>query len=350
MVEERLDDQPILVDWHRLYQTLMFRTHPEVDLLPRYRKLAIDSKEHASAIYLLGRVDPDLDAGEKLVKQAAAAKPPCGQAISRLAFRALCAGQFAEAARLFEQALPLLAEKTVARTMRNNALLADGKYDALVQVLQSESQNVGQKAQALFDIVRVHGVRGDNANAKQALDQLLQLLPPGERDSIGKLLAAMLCACANDVDGFLKAKAGAPSFETAFLRGNLKEAGELVAQKDINKTAHHCLVYLEATRSGAKELAESHWNTLLDDLRKADPEQKLFADLLDGKQPSREGLLRRIPVDPNDKRALLLVYAQRFPQQGTEAIALARQLNFQHDAIALCLGKYLQELEAGGRR
>ena len=52
--ETRLDEKPILVEWHRFYQTLMERAHPETDLRPRYRQLLADAKGNADALYLLG--------------------------------------------------------------------------------------------------------------------------------------------------------------------------------------------------------------------------------------------------------------------------------------------------------
>ena len=97
-VQGRVDDRPILVEWHRVYQTLMQQVlHPETDLRPRYQKLLADTQGHVDAVYLLSRVTQDLDESDKLLKEAASANPPSGYAVAALGYRALCEGRFADA-------------------------------------------------------------------------------------------------------------------------------------------------------------------------------------------------------------------------------------------------------------
>jgi tetratricopeptide (TPR) repeat protein len=338
-VETRLDDQPILVEWHRVYQSQMEQAHPETDLRPRYRKLVTDTKGQADALYLLGRADPDLDEDEKLCRQAASADPPSGFACYSLGFRALSQARFGEARGWFEKALPLLTEKTLARQMHYDALLANGDYDPLLQVLQTDAQVPGRKLTATMQMIRVHAIRGDKAKAQQTLAEAVQISTADQRNETRKALESMVCCCTKDVDGYLKSLGDTPSFAAAFLRGQLKEAAELATLDRQDASTCHGLLYLEASRSGAKDLAETQWDALLADLKKGGREEKRFAEILASGKPPTVPLPQRLAIEPTKKRVLLAVLAQRQPDQAAEMLALAKKLDFQHDALSLCLGK-----------
>jgi tetratricopeptide (TPR) repeat protein len=343
LVETRLDDLPIKVEWHRVYQALMERAHPETDLRPRYRKLLAETEGKADALYLLGLADPNLDDGEKLFRLAAAASPPSGHAFFALGYQALCDARFAEANSWFERALPLLTDKSIPQQTHRDALLANGDYDRLLEALQLDAHLPGRQATAAMQRIRVYAVRGEKAMARQQLYEAVQLFPPNGRINAQKQLDAMLCCCEKDVDGYLKAVGDTPSLEAALLRGQLTDAADLASLSNQDASSYHGLVYLEARRSGAKELAENQWTALLADLKNGDRYQKVFGDTLAGRAPQAGRLPRQLPIEPQSKRVLLAVLAQRYPDQALELLTLAKRLDFQRDAISLCLAKFLQQ-------
>ncbi len=341
-VEPRLGERPLLVDWHRVYQTLTERAHPEADLLPRYRKLLAESNGDPDAVYLLGRADPDLDESEKLFGQAASANPPSGHAIAALGWHAHCEGRFAEAIRLYDKALPLLPDKTAVRQRHYEALLANGDYDTLLRALQADGQVPGRKLVAAVYTLRVDAVRGEKAKARQALAEVVRQCPPQEQATLRKSLEPLVCCWENDPAGYLKAAGDPPPFAAALLRGNLKEAADRLQADGPEATADHGLLYLAATRSGAKDLAKAQWDAFLAGLSREDHDHRIYAAMLSGKRPPDARLARRLPVEPNLKRVVLAVLAQRQPDQAKGLLALAKKLNFQRDDTSLCLQKVLQ--------
>jgi len=343
-LEPRLDDLPLRVEWHRLYQTQMERVHPETDLRPRYRKLLADSGGSADALYLLGRADPDLEEGGKLFRQAAVAARPSGYAFQALAYRAMCEGSFADAAMHLEKALPLMADKTYASEMYFNSLLAGGEFDRLQQALQKEPQVPLRSYQVNTRIIRLRAIRGDKAGARQKLAEVVQSYQPQHRVMVQKLLETELCCYENDLDCYLKAtEGGVASFPSALLRGQLKQAADLANSKGGDSIAYRGLLYLAAVRANDKKLAESSWYDLLDVLKAEGRQEKIVAEILEGRKPLTPGVAQRVPIDPNAKRVLLAVLAQRYPDQSADLLALSRKLDFHHDAISLCLGKVLRK-------
>jgi tetratricopeptide (TPR) repeat protein len=343
LLEPRLEDRPILVEWHRVYQTLMGREHPQTDLLPRYRKLVEDNKDNPDALYLLGRAEPDFDEGYKLYFQAAAANPPSTFAFSGLGFRALSAGRFEEARHYFEKAISLMPDKALTERMYRETLMAKKDYDVLLAELQKDAAIPGRKRSALYEMLRVYAIRGDKTKAYEKLNEIQISGSAQEQQEARKSLEAAVFVCQKDVKSYLTAMEISPTFESEFIRGDVKKAESLIRANDHNSISYHGLLYLKGSRYGQKELADKHWTSLLADLSKEGREERLFADLLAGRKPCEVGLPQRIPIEPVKKRVLLAVLAQRHPENAKELRALAKELDYQHDAVSMCLSRYLEK-------
>jgi tetratricopeptide (TPR) repeat protein len=339
-LEPRLEERPILVEWHRIYQSQMERTHPETDLLPRYRKLLDDNKGNPDAIYLLGRVQPDLDEGEKLYLQAATANPPSAFALAGLGFRALSAGRLDDAKHYYEKAVSLATDKVTIERMYRETLMARKDYSILLEAVQKDSDVPGRKRTVNVELIRLYAIGGDKATAEKMLKEMEITGSPQDQQATRQALEAMIFICLKDVKSYLKAKENSPTFETAFLRGDLKQAESLIRPNEHNSIVYHGLLFVEAWRSGQKELAGTHWSALLADLKKDGREERQFAELLVSRKPFEIGPPQRMPIEPHKKRILLAVLAQRYPDKAKELFALAQQLDYQHDAISMCLSKY----------
>ena len=342
-VESRLDDRPILVDWHHVYQTQTARAHPEKDLRPRYRKLVADTNGTADAVYLLGRCQADPDESDKLYQQAASATPPSGYAMLSLGSRALSAGKFPEACKDLEKAKALLTNKSQITSLHQEALLANGDFDGLLKALETSVRVPGRKEIDTLQIMRVHAIRGDLVKARKAMTEIESMRQGKDGPQFKQALASMLSCCQDDAAGFQKALGNTRSFESEFLKGKTKEAADLVEPDDLNSIAYHGLLYLQATRSGAVEVAGRFWNDLLADLNKGTQEERILAKLLSDKKPIASRFAQRAHLEPSQKRVLLAVLAQRYPAQAKEMLPLASKLNYQHDAISLCLRKFLEK-------
>ena len=64
--------------------------------------------------------------------------------------------------------------------------------------------------------------------------------------------------------------------------------------------------------------------------------------MLAGRKALNTDLIRRLPLEPRQKRVLLAVVAKRYPNQEKELLPLARTLAFYRDATSLCLRKVLE--------
>jgi tetratricopeptide (TPR) repeat protein len=341
--------RPLRIEWHRTYQTLMEKAHPEVDLRPQYRRLVEETKGHPDAMYLLARVS-DVDEAGKLLQQAAAG-PPSAHVFHSRSYHALACGRFADAAGEGQKAVGLAPDNVVIRQNYRSALLAAGEYDRLLEALERKSAGPQElDFTARVAEVRIWVAKGDKAQARLVIEKALVPLqgPDNEplQQSVSRALELAFVCAAGDVAGFLKLQSEAPDqhpFEAAILTGKLKEAtGLLEGHAGEEALLERALLYLAALKAGDRKLAEEQRPLFLAELGKGGREERRLAGMLAGKQPLNADILRRLPMQPEHKRVLLAVVAKARPEEAKDLLDLARKLDFQRDVTSLCLRKVLE--------
>lgn len=349
LVEPNLVARPLRVENHRLYQHLMDKNHPGRDLRPDYEKLVAETRRQPDALYLLARL-MDGDESDNLLKEAASAAKPSSRALRSLGFRSMASGHFDDAVRWLEQANQVAPKDAQIKRDFWVARLAVGKHDQLLQELGPRPGMPMDQVNMLYAQFEVYAARGDKAKAQSVLNALIQAIPGLDltsQQAFKAQLDMMLCCGTKDVDGWLKLSAQVPSgsaFEPALLRGKLHDAADLVDRKnDENTMVQHGLLYLAARQVIDQKLADEQWSALLAALARGTRHERQLGDMLAGRRPMTSEALRRLPIEPKQKRVLLLVALKKQPDLEKEMLPLARQLDFQPDAISLCLRKVLGE-------
>jgi hypothetical protein len=339
--------RPLRIEWHRAYQSRMDIAHPETDLRPEYQRLAAEMKNHPDAVYLWARVQ-ELDEGDKLLRQAATAHTPSANALSALGFRALAEGKFVDAVAWLEKAKNRAPEDQTIRHYFRSALLAAAQYDRLLQELGAHPRPQEENLIQLFEKFQVYVAKGDQAAARAAMDEFLAGPEQAPfREGIRVAMEMVICCHDNDVAGFLQRaekNPGLSRFAALLLQEKVPEAANAIDLKD-NKSAQvqRALVCLAALKADNKTLAEEQWSLLLSSLEKSDRYSRQLAAMLSGRKPLDPELVRRLPIEPNTKRVLVAIAAQKFPAHQKALLPLARTLNFELDVNSLCLRKILED-------
>jgi hypothetical protein len=346
-LESGLASRPPRVEWHRVYQSLMEKHHPDVDLRPRYQKLLGETRQSPDALYLLARLDRDeSEIADKLYRQAVQGSPPSAYAANALAYKAMAAGDFAEAIQWSEKAIGLVRGHVQFEMIHRQALLAAKKYDTLLQQLEFLKLRPEWRLHALQEQIMAYELKGDKSKVGTAINEA-RIATQGDahfHESFEAGLTSMLCCCRNDVQGFLKVAprlSDQARLQQALLRGEIKQAAGLVAVETEAAASQYGLLYLAALQNKDQELAQSQWGLLLAALKREDNPSRELATILEGKSPVDAGKLRRLAIEPGRKRVLLAVAAKRFPRTSKDLLPLARSLDFSPDATSLCLRKIL---------
>ncbi len=344
-----LADRPIRVEWHRMYQALMEKAHPDEDLRPAYRKLVEETGRQPDAVYLLARLpNEDTAEADKLLQEAATADPPSTYALYALGTNAIEAGRPDEGLLWMKMAGERAPENFTVGHGYREALLAAKQYDALLVLTRTWQAQPGRRVVALVDQVRAYGLKGDQAHAREVMAQLVQgagnPADNAARQRTEDNLELVLACALGDTARFLEVaqRSGESKFEVALLRGNLREATGLVEPATEHTVVQRGLLYLAAAKAGDKKLAEEQWPLLVAALKKETGYTRQLAGMLEGRQPPDVARIRRLVIQPEQKRVLVAVVARRHPETAKDLLPLARQLDFAADATSLCLRKLME--------
>jgi tetratricopeptide (TPR) repeat protein len=347
IIEPKLEARPLLIEWHRAYQSLMEKTHPEVNLRERYARIAGELKGNADALYLQGRVQ-DSDERDKLYRQAANANPPCYFAHVGMGYIEMSEGRFPEAVQHLEVAEKNLPANALVHESYLESLLAAKEYKRLMAEL--DKQRSGETFSTLNQLqkMRAAAIKGDLAQAQVTLQQMVNMHSP--TDAMGRLntqatLEMLLAPCRDDEAGYLKVAAEHPekaTFESHLLQGKLTQAANAPDKALNSQLTHAALMYLFADRGGDKKLSQESWQNMIAELSKGDKDERRAAAMGQDKQFFDAELMCRFVIRPDEKRVILAAFAQKYPDKKKPLLDLVRKLDFQHDAVSLCLKKVLK--------
>lgn len=347
LLQTKLGEEPLLVDWHRAYQDLCFRMKPPRDVRSEYemRLASASPATKANALYLLGRVTED-PPGVALFREAAGMKEPSFYAINALGLRALLGGDFADAQKWAEKMQFLDARHPSTVKLSTEVLMATRKYGELDQWTRSPAQTMDAHLEQLFLQYRASLLQRQSEAAKQARQQILVEFRRTEPDKIGLVETAldlMQCVVQGDTATYQKMAQKEPNptdpFIVAILKNDFSDAEQKAKLRDEGEhfLLHTSLLYLMASKHKDQKLMDSCWEDMVKDIRTTSRNAKPLIEMLDGKTPFQFEAAKNAFIAAEEKRAVLLVLADRFPAHAAPLKALAKKLNFQHDAYSMAI-------------
>lgn len=352
-VQPRLDQVPLLVDWYRAYQDANITNNKLPEMVAIY-KVRLDKAVPAdklNARYLYGRLLDDPQGFETLC-EAAKGNDGSFYAMYAVGNRALVSGQFDEARLWADKLMARDRNHLVSQRLSRSVLMAQRKYDELDQVLSIPMSDQSEDVSLVLERYRLAVIRNDNQHAAELKNQVLGMIrreAPQEVEMVEALLKSVDATIAEDVKAFLdvtRAEQFSTHLSVPILKGDLNGAEAIYEKhKDRpgNKLLEASLLYLLAKSKKNETLTKEYWETICQELLIVSRTAKTFNDMLAGKVPFTFEAARDSHFDVDDKRAVLLVLADRFPKDAVSLRALAAKLNFQRDAYALAVKKFLTE-------
>jgi tetratricopeptide (TPR) repeat protein len=334
-VQPRLAQRPVLVEWHRMYQSCTERLSPAHNLAAEYRRLAGNEPGEPLFTYLLGRVTkPDSEAGKLFAESERGAKP-IGYGYHALAYGRLCRGEFAEAANLATRALAARPDAVQFHATWALASECAGRFGQLVAKAREERRKDPADAGALVrEYVFLVALKKE-AEAESALtryeEQNAKQLQPESRKMLRAICRSSAAYSGGRTNDYLRLceEIGGPAatFAAAVTRRDAVRASEILTTMGKPEFADHLLVYTIACLAGNEPLARRHWTQALD-LMSNDVEidhdllQAVRADRLDN-----PAVLTDAHILPRGKSILLMAYGLARPEHRSLLHAKAAQLN-----------------------
>jgi tetratricopeptide (TPR) repeat protein len=334
-LKTRLGDRPVLIEWHRVYQSMMEQYEPQHNLEEEYLGYSQQDAENRDLLYLLGRVTHNKELAIARHLKSVSGKTPCAYGYNALACECLNSGEFSEALGYINQALELSDNPTFAYN-RSEILLALGKVDLLLANLENEDGS------QLTDRIKILALNGK----RQAVSELIA----AECDQINEIHGQELAeswrdyceSCSKlaigDINGYKQCISGFDSpeyrYQDALLNGDLREAAVAIGEMNRTDPYPYLLLYIAAQRVEEDEQAQEFLDQGIGLLNK-NYEMRRAAEILTKRVAPGE--MYDLPIPPAEKRVLLTAVGCQYPELRQEMFRRAKVLNYQADFTAMVL-------------
>ncbi len=347
LLNGRLSEKPLRVDWHRAYQDLKQQEKQDATLQQEYVKLAADSGRDPAALYLLARIS-NHDQAIALLNEAVKSGKPASLAHYSLGYHLLCEGKFQEAAKEMDQAGDLMDGVSAYSHFALDTYLAAKRFDAIYKILDAAKSDPSRSMDVLFQRYQYQMIEGNLPGAAETRKSItIAVTSPTsfvDRPEAESRLNTIDAIVNGDVGRLLQFKRSSPekrpSIILALLGGKLDVAINLLPEKagpNDETLPFKTLILLALPENHPK--AEALKTSFLETLGKR-PDERELKDILSKKIPFSMEKMRQAVLSPGHKSAVLYLAAKWFPEHAKELRDLAAKLNFQKDEFALCLKKF----------
>jgi len=334
-----LTNRPVLIPWHRYYQSLHRDKAHAAELAAQYAVELQTDPTNSALLYLLGRVVPTRAESRTLFERACAADTNNAFAFYACAYDRASLGDWAGARQLLARACALRPEQLEFAQQFATARFALGEFADLEKELRAQLQKETLNqfaAQRLCDVLVAQG-RADEALTvvqeyrRAAAPHAATVGHEAWRDLQRHLLyargdfAGLEKDCANSGDE----ESGYNRFVALIEMGRAEEAIKLLpAEPTKIKEPYHYLTTALALRTAGNATEADHWlATGITILEQGDSDMTRAAAVLRRTTPPAAGETEEFSLQPEGKAVILAVLAQKHPAARGELIPLIEKLN-----------------------
>jgi tetratricopeptide (TPR) repeat protein len=344
-LKPRLTDRPVLVEWHRSYQTLK---QQDPGLVAEYEALLAKEPENGDLAYLLGRIVVDNTREQELFQRAANGQPPSAYAWNALALSSLSRGEFQQGLEQSEKARALLPDRRGFALVYEDACLALGDWKRLLHLYEHGGQSAPRLNNTMRSPRELQFLIWDgNGEAAEQLRRQIQMAAQGT-GMVGDDLArndseleSALRIARGDWE-WVEKHAAEPAVEPGFqelllLRRWPEAAATLEGGSGDDVATSHLLLAMLAGAAGEDALATTQHLLGVKALSESNRNYQPFARVFDvsGTNPSPTNAeLIAASLRTAEKCVLLAAVAKTFPDRAAELLPLAKKLNFHRDLQA----------------
>jgi len=333
LARPRVEQEPLDIEWHRLYQEARETNGEKKEMIAEYEKLLAEDPDDPLRQYLLGRVVTDETRAVGLFQKATGAEDPPPRAFSAMAYHYLMRGDFA-------QALPY-AEKAHGLDENFYMYLQEAKAGSEDwDWLQGQSRKYFEKSPSNLglgaDIVRYLTLQGQEDEVPAFINDYIELnqheLSAQGKENVTTFLNAHHAYTRGDTARFAEIGEGFGSpgwlFTAAVSKGQYARALQLLPEADYNIYEMTLLLYALAKQTGNEEVATTCLQDLATYAMDGDELSAEALKLINADTPPTVREMEKVEFMPDNKKYLMLAVMAKFPEQRAAYLPLARKLNY----------------------
>ncbi len=335
----RLEERPVLVEWHRYYQQTMETTQPQHDLVAEYRRAAEAEPDEGALRYLLGRTLTEPAEVTAAWHAALSAPRPCAYAHIALGFDLMTSAQFESALTEYQAAEKEGIASFTAVYSRRDVLVALHRFDELETELAAERKKSPLNLELAGNHLSVVLAAGKTEVAERIKAEVLAAVKKAYADESASADAeAYLKSVIAYQQGDLATYAGSVArfhssfydFRAAIAKGDFAAAEKAANAEERTDATAQLELYLLAQQQGLADAAEAHYQRAIAALQTGSHELRYVARLLTTAPFDLERVCElRIPIE--QKSVLLTAVGVHEPNHRARLHALAAQLDYRPD-------------------
>lgn len=337
----RLEERPVLIDWHRTYQAVRKNLHEDAEMIGQYEAWLAAEPANSALLYLRGRCEPDRSAAMALFERAIAADPENAYPRFAEAGIFLARGDFAAAKAADGIACRLRPENEQMKTELIQARMALREYDALESeirgALLDDPVSVADQ-ERLLAVLAAAGRADQARQAVKAFSEQMMKSDPENEPAWTRYFNNSLLYFEGDFQGLLAATAATggddelplPRYWAQFeLRQAVKPpAGYNPISADHDGYSLLCQALAWAEQGNAAAAAEAKTQAI-DQFRAGRSEERQIAEILAKAGDWSEADVQNLPTDLTHKCILLVAMAEKSSRRALPLLDLAEKLNFE---------------------
>lgn len=352
LLEGRLSERPVHLEWHRYYQSWMEGAQPAFDLVGRYRRWAEAEPDNGDLAYLYARLVDDRAISGPIYEKALQARRPCAYAAVALGFDRISDTDFQHGLDLLLQAERAGVHSETLKMNKRMALLGLGRTQDVLHMANDELAASPADVELFADVLRLQqNAAPDERAGEQAITKFLARFgrlygDHAELNSVSRYLQATLAYGAGDEAGFAHLARELPgsenAFETAVSRRDHAAAANALATTTPVPSRCYWILYLTAHAAGDETAAEAYFQKGMAALPKEGRSGPVLARHIQGGTAADQAEILHTPNYAPENSLLFTTLGVRFPEQRKTYFERARLLDvdpqFPHLLLRSILG------------
>ena len=264
MLDPLLDDRPVLVEVHRMYQDLYERIKPQNTLPEVYKNYLDQEPDNNDLRYLYGRILKNPVQAMAEFRSVTQSDNPTSYAHNAIAYQYTVDGNYRDALAETRKALDLDPYNYQYMAREKSMLLANGRLDELITDAQKSIEDYGFDDVTASELLKYYGMQGNKADADafiyEQIGNMIDYIDMETRQRAGIILRSY-SEGAGDTATFAaysdSIRTPYSLFQGSLASNNLSEAINHLEQSEDQSPREWLLAYSLAKRMGQDDVAKN---------------------------------------------------------------------------------------------
>lgn len=334
----RLKQRPVLIEWHRAYQTLHQTAADRPALTAEYDAALTGEPDNSALLYLRGRIATGRADTRNFFNRSIKADANNAFPLYGLAWDHITLGEWQTARDLLERAVAIAKDNEGFKDRLLSARLGAGDFAVVEQEMRSRLKHDATDGTATYRLIEALALQDKKTEAKKANEAYTTALRAKYGDKARGAISAMTLSSLYATGEFSALEKGATQAglsQSAFLfdayieQDKPAEAAKTLKLLGEGNPVNQLALATLWQHAGKREECDKALEAARAQFAKENEDTAPAATHLDPAKPLDVAAVLDLKIQPREKSMLLVALALRHPEHRAALLPLAHQLNVE---------------------